>query len=229
MVSASLKQDQYKVEGIKVGVVIPTLSNFLGALNLLTTLKSQFSLNIYMQPNWQTNNCVAKAWNNGIQQSMQDGCNFVLILNDDTLLHPECIDALVWEHINNDAIIITGCETQDLTQVPSIGKFGIHFSCFMTKINIFDCMGLFDENFRPAYFEDNDCVRRLKLLELDIYGITQALFWHEGSKTGSQMHRRAIAGNRTYYEHKWGGVPGAESYMNPYNEGGSPKLWRPAG
>jgi GT2 family glycosyltransferase len=85
--------------------------------------------------------------------------------------------------------------------------------------------GTFDENFRPAYFEDNDMRYRIKLSGLKSYIHTEAVAHHYGSQTQYADRNNPVCPphmfeeNRRYYIEKWGGQPGQEVCTTPY---GSP-------
>jgi GT2 family glycosyltransferase len=91
------------------------------------------------------------------------------------------------------------------------------------KRDIFDVIGYIDVNFYPAYYEDNDYVRRAINA-----GITKSCrvlnsiyfhFWsrtiHQGSRGAS--HPGYFHENRTFYMRKWGGDFGSESWDVPFN------------
>jgi GT2 family glycosyltransferase len=96
------------------------------------------------------------------------------------------------------------------------------FSCFIVPSDIFKEIGRFDENFRPAYFEDNDFHYRIDLTTWDAHATTKAPYYHYGSITQNSVPQGIIPGtqfeaNRAYFVKKWGGLPGAETYRHPYN------------
>lgn len=89
-------------------------------------------------------------------------------------------------------------------------------------------VGMFDENFYPAYFEDVDHFRRVALSgakAVDVPGFHcvhgEAPLW--GSSTVSSdpslKARNGItfANNRDYYIRKWGGPPAQEKWRRPFN------------
>ena len=91
------------------------------------------------------------------------------------------------------------------------------------KRDIFDAIGYIDVNFYPAYYEDNDYVRRAINA-----GITKSCrvlnsiyfhFWsrtiHQG--TGGEYHPKYFHENRTFYMRKWGGDFGHELWDVPFN------------
>lgn len=84
-------------------------------------------------------------------------------------------------------------------------------------------MGGFDENFYPAYYEDNDAMRRLELAGLPRAQVTLPGWSHANSSTlydGSPAYQAAhwvsFRQNATYYHQKWGGLPGHETYTAPF-------------
>jgi len=99
------------------------------------------------------------------------------------------------------------------------------FFCFGVNIpRLINACGSFDENFFPAYFEDNDMHYRMKLAGAKGYINIRAVAWHVGSATQNadptnpncsqeQFHNLKI-----YYVTKWGGMPGEETYTNPFND-----------
>jgi hypothetical protein len=89
---------------------------------------------------------------------------------------------------------------------------------------VFDTIGLFDENFFPAYYEDNDFVRRLELADIHspanpmpkvaMRHCRCATAWH--LKNGYAKPDFGRLGD--YYRQKWGGDPGHETYERPFGK-----------
>ena len=90
--------------------------------------------------------------------------------------------------------------------------------------------GYFDENFAPAYYEDNDYDYRCQLTGVPIVGLPAGLR-HAISSTlsSSTLYTRqntaTFAANGDYYLRKWGGLPRAETFTTPFNAGGHPRAW----
>jgi len=85
-------------------------------------------------------------------------------------------------------------------------------------------VGEFDEGFKPAYFEDNDYHRRMKLAGMKAIVYPPALFYHFGSRTQNEASDKGaiVSGpmfdnNRKYYHGKWGGDPEHETFIHPFN------------
>jgi GT2 family glycosyltransferase len=88
-------------------------------------------------------------------------------------------------------------------------------------------VGLFDENFHPAYCEDIDYSRRAELAGVPRINV-EAHLKHVGSATiyGEQRYMRqnglTYPANLAYYEAKWGGkMHGGETFSTPFDGGGS--------
>jgi hypothetical protein len=108
---------------------------------------------------------------------------------------------------------------------------------FLGKRTI-DTIGFIDENFYPAYYEDNDMLYRLKLA-----GIHDSIEgWHDVlpkykapvSSIGDGVALKTGLVNPRldklckYFESKWGGTPGKETFLHPYNNpDNSITYWQP--
>jgi hypothetical protein len=97
----------------------------------------------------------------------------------------------------------------------------MNFSCFGFTIPLINKVGLFDENFEVAYFEDNDYHHRMREENIDASCDLWAPFSHYASRTvsesGIQPIHDAFRKNREYFRSKWGFVPGEEE--EPKHEG----------
>lgn len=99
------------------------------------------------------------------------------------------------------------------------------FSCFIVRKRLVNTIGLFDEHFYPAYYEDNDYRYRIKLAGFDemIMKVSTEMR-HSNSSTLAnytneemQNHHRTFTANRDYYIRKWGGLPEKETYIKPFD------------
>lgn len=83
-------------------------------------------------------------------------------------------------------------------------------------------VGYLDENFFPAYYEDNDHRHRMKLAGLE-WEYLPLKYEHRVSSTlkNSAENRRrnqeTFAENGRYYIEKWGGLPTQEKYETPFD------------
>ena len=98
------------------------------------------------------------------------------------------------------------------------------FSCFMPTYELIRKVGYFDDTFYPAYYEDNDYAYRMSRKHIELQAIKTNIK-HFGSATIRQytpeqikLHHEQFKNNRQYYSSKWGGEPGEEIYINPFNK-----------
>lgn len=145
--------------------------------------------------------------------------NLDVVLEDDILAMVSCMD------------IRSECDRPEDVLTKSVqDKDGVeeaehpHFSAFMLSLEQYQKVGEFDENFKPAYFEDNDYHYRIELLGKKAIVLPTAMFYHYGSRTQNEAKTKPIVtsdlfeANRDYYVKKWGGVPGREQYKTPFNQ-----------
>lgn len=198
------------------------------------------SNNFAHKRNEETWGC-AKSWNYGIKDAFERGYDYVLILNNDILLHPETIDKLVErmesKPIDDGIAMITCLDVRNECKKPdnifkllSLGKVDVeesrhpNFSAFMINKECWNKVGEFDENFKPCYFEDNDYHHRIELAGMRAICLPTAMFYHYGSRTQNEAIGKPICSspqfehNGRYYQNKWGGVPGSESFATPFNK-----------
>lgn len=229
----------------KVGIVFPTLNNFKGLAEAIASVQTSYDWTPYVYPNWRLNDPLAKAWNEGTRWAKDEDCSYILICNDDILFSPWTIDNLV-KHMDAhpDCVLVSGSDQRaDLPdpyaifslEEPKENSISEHpdFACFMIRPDTFDKIGDFDESFVPAYFEDNDYHYRIKLLGHKAQATTAAPYYHFGSQTqnsseGPVVPSYIFENNRTYFQKKWGGLPGEETFKHPFGDKRmSPREWRP--
>ena len=98
----------------------------------------------------------------------------------------------------------------------------------MTELGV-RTVGMFDENFYPAYYEDNDHFRRVALSTAKAVGVDNFKAIHgEAPNWGSctvnsdpTLQRKnsvTFTNLREYFVKKWGGEPGKETFGTPYNK-----------
>lgn len=156
-------------------------------------------------------NCLASSWNWFIKNLDGD----LLIANDD---------------LEFDSLVIQNfIEAKNKEDDPKIIMHSVDclnaFALFRINSSIKNIVGLFDENFYPAYYEDNDMIYRIKSLGYYEKKLTGLSIKHEGSATLKEQRRLGInkdhdinfQKNAEYYVMKWGGRPLGEKYTTPYN------------
>jgi hypothetical protein len=182
-------------------------------------------------------NNVSRAWNRGIHHLLERDCVYVFVPNLDIVVQPGALDRLVesagrppaneallwtmanwhyrWDHGENHGIA-TAPLTDNWVPYP-------HFSAFMVDRHLFEEIGPFDENFKPAYNEDLDMHWRIKLAGKQALQYEGARFYHHGSQTirndsalneaNSLSHH---VGNQ-YFTQKWGFKPATAD--DPFTDG----------
>jgi len=120
-------------------------------------------------------------------------------------------------------------EYMDAVTEPTVALLGT-FSVFGINRAAIETAGTFDENFHPAYFEDNDYDYRCRLTGVTLTGLPSGL-QHRVSSTilarglFRNENDRTFPRNAHYYRKKWGGSPRAEGFDTPFDAGGSPAEW----
>jgi GT2 family glycosyltransferase len=229
-----------------VGIVMPTLTQFELGLKALQSVVTKHRWTPFIIPNWEKRMAVTVSWNLGINQAIRKGADYILVVNDDILFSPWTIDGLVsyFESADDSIAIVTGhnvrgqIENPDdifswpCPEFPNVDEEHPDFACFMIKPSTIENIGNFDENFTPAYFEDNDYHRRINLLGYKARFTASAPYYHYGSRTQNNDSNIPVVPpfafelNRAYYINKWQGDVGSETALHPYgNESLSPKHW----
>jgi len=222
---------------MKIGIVIPVFNQFKKAVDAISSIKTDETYEVKIIPQYIVNRPLSAAWNEGVAWSKGRGHDFTLVINDDIMFSPQCIDNLITAFVDQEkdgVVMVTGCNVHSFLDDPylildyanSLIDYTEHpdFSCFMIRPDIVSTVGLFDENFAPAYYEDNDYHYRIALAGKKALNIASAPYYHYGSATQNSLVEvidifPAISGdNEGYYISKWGGSPGKESFQHPYND-----------
>jgi len=156
---------------------------------------------------------VSASWNQFLVAADTD---YVLIANDDVCPHERTIELMV-KYAEKSPKDIFFCGD---------GDSGNAFSFFMVpRQKYIDTIGGFDENFFPAYFEDNDADERIRRAGYKLVFVPKATYDHTASSTLNaytpaqmQQHHRNFERNREYFKTKWGGLPGATVYTHAFNK-----------
>jgi hypothetical protein len=144
------------------------------------------------------------------------------------------IDAPWWAIVNFDLTFGSGdldhlASFMDEQTGPMVALLGT-FSAFGINRQAIELAGYFDENFHPAYFEDNDFDYRCRMTGVDMKNLPSGLLHRTSSTIGSspvysRENARTFPYNARYYMDKWGGSPRHERFTTPFDSGVSPKHW----
>ncbi|MDQ6867048.1 MAG: hypothetical protein M3178_01015 [Pseudomonadota bacterium] len=185
---------------------------------------------------------VAGAWNEGCLQALSNGNEYIAMVANDTRLESDCLDRMLSYTATGEGALVSGISSNNRDDVDS-GQVtdGADFSCFMIRPATLQRFGLFDSNFRPAYFEDNDYYARVVLGGGACRVVHAAQFFHHGSLTtradAEMAHHVSywFEKNRAYFFRKWGvatpentaaGV--LEKYFrHPFNDSSRAVSWFP--
>jgi hypothetical protein len=230
---------------MKIGLVFPVLNNFKGFTEAVWSVKSRHDIQIYVRPQWiDPRPSLAAAWNAGAKEAFADGCEYAIICNDDIMFSPDTIDAMVEQYVElrhkDNVIMVTPNNinlqlttpydilTYERPDDPFTYSEHPNFSCILIAPEFFELHGTFDENFYPAFWEDNDSHYRARLLGYKEICTTAAPMVHIGGVSTSIAN---VSGqpSQEYYFRKWGSVKRDldEAFKTPYNDPTlTPKDWR---
>jgi hypothetical protein len=225
-----------------VGVVIPILNRRDDTLECLTSLYSSgySPIQVYIVDNGSTdgssqviasrfphvtilrlesNRGFSQASNIGIRQALASGMEYILLLNNDTIVDPNMIEELVKAadilskagilapqimHYGQELVWSSGSQINPLTldlpdfshsaklsPISKMKKVDAVVGCGMLiRQNVFNKIGLLDESFF-FYFEDLDFCLRARDAGYEIWTIPQAQMWHKVSaSTEGHKHIR---------------------------------------
>ncbi len=163
---------------------------------------------------------VAKNWNQILNWGLSHkDCDLVCIFNNDIVLRHDTLDRMVESVLENGKPAVTAVNignTMELLNaaIPAEPRYSpaMDFSCFGLTPSVVKKVGLFDEEFKLAYFEDNDYHHRM--MAEDIIGVCDrwAPFLHYASKTIQEAGVRvevekAFRENKERFRQKYGFVP----------------------
>ena len=148
---------------------------------------------------------VAASWNLLATIAFDRGHNGIVLVNDD----------VYWGKKQ--------AEVDDFMARQSENEFVVPPNCwcnFLLTQKIFNKVGQFDEDFYPAYYEDNDYRYRLRLLDVPY---VQSEFFYVEIYRGSQSIAKdpeliKYSNCECVYIRKWGGGPGGETFTTPHNK-----------
>lgn len=205
----------------KLGVVVVTVSQWKSLHKLINSFYdySTYNHEFFIVPNFKKERSLAGAWNLGIKRAIQAGCDYIAVANDDCYLgDKDALPKILKEMEDNNLLI---CRT---INDPLYESFrGYQF--FIIRPEIVDAIGWFDEDFYPAYFEDDDHHYRISLYDKASTGRVTVNIPHQEAATVKAMSKTDKLKFRTQYEtnfarycRKWGGPPRQEKWDEPYKD-----------
>lgn len=211
-----------------VALIAPVLNRF----DLFTDMMVSVDMEVrpYIMDSYRHGYSCSRAWNEGMERAVKDGYRYAFITNDDVVFHPGSMQAMYDAIVETQGVMVSANQNSAF-QLEDPLLEGADFFCFIVDIpQLVSHCGVFDENFRPAYFEDNDMHYRIKLANRKAYINPKAPVRHIGSATQNADPHNPVTPphqfeeNRRYYIEKWGGQPGAETFENPFRDVNM-KIW----
>lgn len=159
----------------------------------------------------------ATAWNQGVAASRG---RWIVILNNDTVLSPDWLDGLLDFAREKGVDVVSpafreGEYDYDIAEyakdyirrMRSVSRMGVAQGiCFMVKREVFEKIGMFDENFRVGQFEDRDFFLRAATAGFILGTTGRSFIHHFGSVTQNMIRknneRPYEKENRAYYFEK---------------------------
>jgi GT2 family glycosyltransferase len=148
---------------------------------------------------------VSGSWNMIMDYADKVNGTHVLILNDDIYLgkSQEEINTIIrlWK--------------------PEFICTELNWCSFILSVEAYKKVGKFDENFFPAYFEDNDYFRRMQLAGVTIIVnpmLNPVVYRNSMTIQKTPELNNGFEKNRQYYISKWGGQPTQETFGTPFNQ-----------
>ena len=154
----------------------------------------------------QENLGVAKSWNMLMDYSEKIGATHVLMLNDDIYLGKNENDLNMLIKNDLDADFINS----------------FHNWCsYILRVDIWKKAGKFDEEFFPAYFEDNsfDYKMTLKGAKKSWTSFLDPIVYRNSMSIAKDPTlNQKFMQNREMYVQMWGGLPTQEKYLTKFNK-----------
>jgi len=137
---------------------------------------------------------VSVGWNQLIRLALEWGADKIIICNNDIVFGPHTITGMVNcfdDLIKNtpETVMVTAANKtknpDNLRSIPIDDNIHEHpdFSCFMIDNTFIDKVGLFNEDYMPAFFEDNDMHWRILLSGYKAFCTDKAPYCHVASQT----------------------------------------------
>lgn len=159
---------------------------------------------------------VAASWNVAFA-ALPATAPFLIVSNDDVTFYRDTIAHL---------IAAADAQPEGLFFFPGSGGYKNAWSLFLERRQSWETLGWYDEQISPNYgfFEDNDRSHRLSLIGRPHIPVAHCAYGHVDSATVKTMvgaelddHWRRFRAAEQRYIEKWGGAPGAERFVLPFD------------
>jgi hypothetical protein len=153
---------------------------------------------------------VAASWNRGVAAAQARGDEWLVV----------CSAAVAFGEPGGLDFVEQLIAGRDVVEAWWLGWHLIAF-----RLTVFDRVGTFDENFWPAYWEDNDFGYRLTLSDVETpwakprVDANLSMFGHAVKLSDVVVDNDKL---RAYYFRKWGGYTSEEKFTTPFNIAGAP-------
>ena len=131
------------------------------------------------------------------------GGEFVAVVGNDTFV----IEGDVYD------LCVPGTVTSPFVEEkPSIDPGGFNGAFWVVPRTVLDEVGLLDERFEGAYFEDDDYLERLRVAGVPVREVGSVRAWSRrigltASKPPAAMVRGWLSDNERRFQEKWGWIP----------------------
>lgn len=146
---------------------------------------------------------VAASWNR-LCQKIFTYADYALILNDDIYFGRKQFEVELLLHQHKFDLYLSHN----------------HWSVFIIPKATYIKVGQFDEDFYPAYYEDNDYMYRMRLKGMAparLNFLNPVVYNNSQTLLADPTIKPLISVNKSRYIAKWGGEPDQESFLIPYN------------
>lgn len=178
---------------------------------------------------------VSGAWNFGLSCIFgNEKAEKVLVVNQDIILRPDTYRILDEQNLPFVSAVSRG-SSELTTELAVWANAPIRphpdFSCFLIRKDCYQRVGPFDEQFYPAWFEDNDYHIRaaragieLVCIDLPFYHYAAATMKLATEYDKAHYYGPAFLRSKQRFQDKWGVLPGTKEY----EEMCSPSFWTSA-
>lgn len=147
------------------------------------------------------NRGVAAAWNLGLRKAFSEGYDRALVMNNDVILAADTLPALERAHQVRGGIVsahsVAGLNALYLVDRRATVEPRVDYACFLLDRLTFEKVGVFDEGYYPAYFEDQDFDCRAEQMGVPRGTIGDAIVCHFVSQT---LHSGQLPDHAEYFE-----------------------------